>query len=188
MQTQAREVQVACDAGSDYPAPGFNFPFVPGTSPGQALSVAPKARSRRTRRFGRFRPSMAFAALGLLPMTSLATRAQLVLSTSKGSTRTDGVQTDDSGLSRRFAKDYITLRHRRGANAVNELRRDRRRLRDIRRMGGERARREGAARAAARTRAQRRAHQGLRQRDESAVAIPASRRQDGGDGGSLSGA
>ena len=55
-------------------------------------------------------------------------------------------------------------------------------------MGGEGAYRKRAARPAARARAQRRAHQGLRQRDERPLGISAPRRPHDGDGRSLPGA
>ncbi len=74
------------------------------------------------------------------------------------------------------------------SDAVCELRRDRGRLRHIRRLGGKGAHGEGTARPAPGARPQCRAHQGLRQRHEGAVGIPAPRRSNVRDGRGVPGA
>ena len=67
-------------------------------------------------------------------------------------------------------------------------RRDRRRVRHLRRLGGQGAHRKGLRRPAARARQEHRAHQGLRERHEGALGIPPSRRTHEGDGRALPGA
>src|SRR5437867_6887689 len=72
-------------------------------------------------------------------------------------------------------------------NAVDVIRRDRRGIGHLGRVGSEGADGKGTARLAPRARPQRRAHQGLRQRDESALGVSASRRAHEGDGRALPG-
>ncbi len=83
---------------------------------------------------------------------------------------------------------FASHRTRARIDASCAIRRDCRRIGHLRRMGRQGAHREGPARPAARARPQRRAHQGLRQRDQGAVGVPAPRRTHESDGRAVPGA